>query len=71
MRVYTYSQARQKLAEVLDFARREEVRIKRRTGDSYSIRYRSDNESPFDIKPIKTKASTKDILEAVASSRAR
>jgi hypothetical protein len=70
MKVYTYSQARQNLSEVLDIARREEVRIKRRTGDSYSIRYRRDAESPFDIAPIKTKASTKDILDAIENSRA-
>ena len=71
MKVYTYSQARQKLAEVLDIAKREEVRIKRRAGDSYSIRYRKETESPFAVKPIKTKVSTQDILDAIAASRAR
>lgn len=71
MKVYTYSQARQRLAEVLDIAKREEVRIKRRAGDSYTIRYRKDNESPFAVKPIKTRASTTDILDAIASGRAR
>jgi hypothetical protein len=71
MKVYTYSQARQKLAEVLDIAKREEVRIKRRAGDFYSIRYRKENESPFEISPIRTKATTADILEAIASGRAR
>jgi len=71
MKVYTYSQARQKLAEVLDIAKREEVRIKRRTGDFYSVRYRKESDSPFDIDAIKTKATTADILEAIASGRAR
>ena len=71
MKVYTYSQARQNLSEVLDFARREEVRIKRRSGDSYSIRYRKEDESPFAVKPIRTDATTRDILDAIAASRAR
>ena len=71
MKVYTYSQARQKLAEVLDLARHEEVRIKRRAGDSYSIRYRRENESPFEVKPTKTNVSTRDILDAIEESRAR
>lgn len=71
MQVYTYSQARQKLSEVLDIAKREEVRIKRRTGDFYSVRYRKESDSPFDIDAIKTNATTADILEAIASGRAR
>lgn len=71
MKVYTFSQARQRLAEVLDTARHEEVRIKRRAGDMFSIRHRKEDESPFDVSPVKSKATTADILEAIASSRAR
>ena len=37
MRVYTYSVARQRLSEVLDIARTEEVIIKRRGGENFSI----------------------------------
>jgi hypothetical protein len=70
MKVFTYSQARQRFAEVLDTARREEVRIKRRTGDCFTIQYKRESESPFDIPSVKTKASTQDILDAVAESRA-
>jgi hypothetical protein len=70
MKVFTYSQARQKLAEVLDTARREEVRIKRRAGDCFSIRYREESESPFEVPPVRTRASTQDILDAIAESRA-
>ena len=71
MKVYSYSQARQRLAEVLDAARHEEVRIKRRSGDLFSVRYRKESASPFDVTPVRTKAKTSDILEAIGESRAR
>ncbi|MFC1535127.1 type II toxin-antitoxin system Phd/YefM family antitoxin [Thermodesulfobacteriota bacterium] len=35
MKVYTYSEARQKLSKVLDTARSEEVIIKRRGGGNF------------------------------------
>ena len=69
MRVYTYSQTRQNLSEVLDFARKEEVIIRRRSGETYCIRLKKMKKSPFDIPGIKTKATTQDILEAVRESR--
>lgn len=70
MKVFTYSQARQRFAEVLDTARREEVWIKRRAGDCFTIQYQRESKSPFDVPSVKTKASTQDILDAVAESRA-
>jgi len=69
MKVYTYSEARQRLADVLNIARNEEVIIKRRGGESFSIIFRKSEKSPFDVPGIKTKATTKDILEAVRESR--
>jgi len=71
MKVYTYSEARQRLADVLNIARTEEVVIKRRGGETFSIIFRKSTKSPFDIPGIKTKATTKDILEAVRKSRDR
>jgi prevent-host-death family protein len=71
MKVYTYSEARQHLAAVLNIARTEEVVIKRRGGESFSIIFRKGTKSPFDIPGIKTKATTKDILTAVRESRER
>jgi prevent-host-death family protein len=71
MKVYTYSEARQRLADVLNIARTEEVVIKRRGGEIFSIIYRKSTKSPFDVPGIKTKATTKDILEAVRESRER
>ncbi len=71
MRVFTYSQARQRLSAVLDTARREEVLIKRRGGDTFSLTYKTTSKSPFDVPGIKTSATTQDILDAVKESRSR
>jgi hypothetical protein len=71
MKVYTYSEARQRLANVLNIARTEEVVIKRRGGETFSIIFRKGKKSPFDVPGIRTKATTKDILEAVRASRER
>ena len=71
MKVYTYSEARQRLADVLNIAKNEEVIIKRRGGETFSIIYRKSIKSPFDVPGIQTKATTKDILEAVRESRER
>ena len=71
MKVYTYSEARQRLADVLNIARSEEVIIKRRGGETFSIIYRKSKKSPFDVPGIQTKATTKDILAAVRESRER
>jgi prevent-host-death family protein len=69
MKVYTYSEARQRLADVLNIARNEEVIIKRRGGETFSIIFRKNRKSPFDVPGIKTKATTGNILEAVRESR--
>ena len=71
MKVYTYSEARQRLSDVLNTARSEEVIIKRRGGETFSIIYRKSQKSPFDVPGIQTKATTKDILTAVRESRER
>ena len=71
MKVYTYSQARQQLSEVLDTARREEVLIRRRGKETFSVVYKrqSASGSPFDVPGIKTRATTQDIVDAVRESR--
>lgn len=70
MRVYTYSEARQHLSDLLNFAETEEVVIKRRDGKTFSLTSKSvKRHSPFDIDGIEVKATTKNILDAVAASR--
>ena len=69
MKAYTYSEARQRFAEVLNIARKEEVIIKRRGGETFSIVFKKTPKSPFDIPGVKTKATTNDILQAIKDSR--
>ena len=69
MKVYTYSEARQRFTEVLNIAREEEVIIKRRDGETFTIVFKKTPKSPFDIPGINTKATTKDILTAIKDSR--
>ena len=71
MKVFTYSQARQALATVLDTARKEQVLITRRGGETFAVTYKTPEKSPFDVPGIKTKATTQHILEAVRDSRER
>ncbi|MBC2711432.1 MAG: type II toxin-antitoxin system Phd/YefM family antitoxin [Desulfosarcina sp.] len=69
MKVYTYSEARQKFSMVLDIARSEDVIIRRRGGETFKVIFNKSPKSPFDVVGIKTKATTKDILNAVRESR--
>jgi hypothetical protein len=71
MRVFTYSEARQKLSTVLDMARREDVVIARRGGEAFRLSFKTEPKSPFDVPGIRTKATTQDILSAIKESRER
>lgn len=72
MKVFTYSEARQKLSTVLDMARSEEVIIKRRGKEIFKVVFeKTKQSSPFDVPGIRTKATTKDILDAIQESRSR
>ncbi len=72
MRVFTYSEARQKLAMLLDLARHEEVRIRRRDGSVFVLRQVPPAEgSPLDVPGIRTRATTRDVVRAVREVRAR
>ncbi len=53
MKVYTYSQARQKLAKLLNEARLEgEVAIKKRDGQTFILRPVKEHGSPLDIEAV-------------------
>ncbi len=69
MQVFTYSEARQNLSKLLKLAQKEEVEIRRRDGALFSLTKKKKAASPFDVPGIKTKATTKDILDAIRSSR--
>lgn len=70
MRVYTYSEARQKLASVLDEAREKgEIRIKRRDGSEFVVRPLETGRSPLDVPGVDANVSREEIVEAVRESR--
>lgn len=70
MKVFTYSEARQNLAKLLQLAQKEEVIIQRKDGSTYSLKSRKKKgKSPLDIPGIETKVTTDDILNAVRESR--
>lgn len=71
MKVYTYSQARQNLAEVLNRARSEEVLIRRRGGEVFRVAAVPPTGSPFDVQGVGADVGVEDILSAVRGSRER
>lgn len=71
MRVFTYSEARRRLAEVLDLAENDEVVIKRRNGETFSLKRIRKAVSPLDIEGLKLDVSTTELVAAVRESRER
>jgi len=72
MKVYTYSKAREKLADILEESKSEEIVIRRRKGDMFSILPKtSSRRSPFDVVGLRKNISRKEILEAIRESRER
>ena len=71
MKVYTYSQARQNLSKVLNESRTQDVLIRRRGGEVFRVSVDRSTGSPFDVKGVKTRATTADILDAVRKVRRR
>jgi len=70
MRVYSFSEARQQFAEVLDRASREgEVQIRRRGGQAFSIRPATRTSSPLDVPGVDAGLSRREIVELVRESR--
>lgn len=70
MKAFTYSEAQQNLSELLNLAQTEEVEIRRRDGSVFSlIAKKKQATSPFDVPCIKTRATTRDIVNAVRESR--
>ena len=72
MTVFSYSQARQNFAAVLDKAAKEgAVLIRRKDGSVFTLTPQKPNASPLDVKGVRTKISTQEIVRAVRESRRR
>ena len=72
MKVYTYSEARQRLASVLDAAQRDgAVRIRRRDGRTFVLQPEASTHSPLDVEGVDLGISTGDIVSLIRESRSR
>ncbi len=72
MDVYTFSEARQQLATLLERASKEgEVRIKRRDGQTFVIKPIQSIKSPLDVSGVNLNLSTDDIVNTIREMRER
>jgi hypothetical protein len=72
MTIYPFSEARQRLAEVLDVAQREgTVRIKRSDGSEFEIAPVRSEDSPLDVDGVSLELTAEEIVEAVREGRDR
>ncbi len=72
MTIYTFSEARQKFASVLEKARSEgRVLIKRKDGSVFVIQPVSNRESPLNVKGIDLGLSASEIVDIVREIRKR
>ena len=72
MKVYTFSETRQKLASVLDEAwSKGAVRVKRRDGREFIIKAAPAQRSPLDIEGVDLGLRAEEIVAAVRESRER
>ncbi len=72
MKVYTYSEARQRLASMLDAAQCDgAVRIRRRDGRSFVLQPGASTRSPLDVEGVDLGVSTSDIVSLIREGRSR
>ncbi len=70
MAVYTYSEARQNLASLLEQASQEgEVKIRRKDGQIFVIRPEPKADSPLEVEGIDLGLTTAEIVQFVQESR--
>ena len=72
MQVYTYSEARQKLAMVLEQAESTgKVIIRRKDGRTFSLVPEKAATSPLDVPTIKANITTQEIVDIIREGRER
>lgn len=70
MKQYTYSEARQRLAELLTRARRDgAVRIRRRDGTTFILRAETSAGSPLDVPVVQVGVGRAEIISAIREGR--
>ena len=72
MEVYTYSEARQKLAKVLEQAETSgKVLIRRKDGRTFALVPEKNISSPLNVPSIKADISTQEIVDLIREGRER
>jgi prevent-host-death family protein len=72
MQIYTYSEARQKLASVLDKAESTgKVIIRRKDGRTFALIPEQKRCSPLDVPSIRADVSTEELVKIVRKERGR
>jgi hypothetical protein len=72
MQVYTYSEARQKLAFVLEQAEDTgKVLIKRKDGRTFALVPERNAQSPLNVPSIKANITTQEIVDIIRDGRER
>jgi len=70
MQVFTYSEARQKLAMILDQAENTgKVLIRRKDGKTFALVPEKVVSSPLDVPSIKAKITTQEIVDIIREGR--
>ena len=70
MNVYTYSEARQNLATLLETALQEgEVLIRRKDGQVFALKPINETDSPLDVRGIDVGLTTEEILQFIQEGR--
>ncbi len=70
MKVYTFSEARQNFATILDLAQKEgAVCINRRDGQSFILQPNRSSGSPLDIQGVNLDLSSQEIVDFVREGR--
>jgi prevent-host-death family protein len=72
MKVYTFSEARQNFASLLDIAQKDgAVRVTRRDGRAFMIQPIKETPSPLSVKSASLKIKRSEIVSAVREGRER
>jgi hypothetical protein len=70
VRTYTYSEARQRLATLLDQARREgSVQIRRQDGSTFVLQPAVADRSPLDVPGVKSRLRRGELVSLVRAER--
>jgi phage repressor protein C with HTH and peptisase S24 domain len=70
MNIYTYTEARQNLASVLDRAARDgEILIKRRDGQVFVVKLQMEATSPLAVEGLDLEMTTEEIVSFIQEGR--